>query len=371
MRHTLAVLIVLVSCGSPPCDGLCSKSQFCSQTTNTCVLAEVLDAGVGRSDAGSTSADDAGPVAASDSGIVVFDGGVKTVDAGTRFDAGLPLGVGDDVGAGRFKVLFDNTKAEQASNADWVIDDSGATPSPANPSLETDWKGGYSAWGVALAKTGKFDLQTLTLPRTITFGDASNPLDLKHFHAFVIPEPNTSFTASEMTALVEYVKAGGGLFLIGDHINSDRNNDGVDSVAAINQFATAKGNPFGITLTGDNLFQAPITSVITDPASPILHGPFGEVTKATYFNGSTLVIDPVANPTVRALFWKNKVTGGNSNVVLATSTLGKGRVAVFGDSSAADDGTGNGGSLQDGWHDPLGDNAALFPNVTQWLATQH
>ena len=69
---------------------------------------------------------------------------------------------------------------------------------------------------------------------------------------------------AEMTALVEYVRAGGGLFYLGDHGNSDRNGDGVNSVLVMNRFATAKGNPFGITLAGDNFFSSSIHNVVSD-----------------------------------------------------------------------------------------------------------
>ncbi len=315
-----------------------------------------------------------------DAGLV--DGGVSDAGAtdGGAADAGVPdagnvdagsLTVGDDVGVGRFRVLFDNTRAEQSGNADWVIDDSGQIPAPANPQAEADWTGGYSAWGVALSKSGNFDLQTLVAPNTLTFGSAGNPQDLKHFHAFVLPEPNIALKPAEMTALLEYVKAGGGLFYLGDHGNSDRNGDGVDSVGVWNQLVSVKGNPFGITFAGDNFYQAPVHNLADDPASPILHGPFGDVAKTTFFNGSTLKLDPVANPTARPVFWKNSAVGGNTNVLLAVARLGRGRVAVFGDSSAADDGTGrSGAALQNAWGDSQGNNAALFPNVTFWLADQ-
>ena len=55
------------------------------------------------------------------------------------------------------QVLFDNTKAETAGNADWIIDTSQPIPSPSITGVtastaENYWTGALSSWGVALAK---------------------------------------------------------------------------------------------------------------------------------------------------------------------------------------------------------------------------
>jgi len=51
-----------------------------------------------------------------------------------------------------YKVLFDNTLAETAGNADWIISTSMPDPTAQNasPSKETDWTGALSSWGVTL-----------------------------------------------------------------------------------------------------------------------------------------------------------------------------------------------------------------------------
>src|SRR6476646_8397465 len=61
------------------------------------------------------------------------------------------------------RVLFDNTKAETAGNADWIISTSQPDPLGQNssPSSESDWTGALSSWGVALQKTGNYSLKTL------------------------------------------------------------------------------------------------------------------------------------------------------------------------------------------------------------------
>ena len=71
-----------------------------------------------------------------------------------------------------YKVLFDNTKAETAGNADWVISTSQPDPlsQNANPSSETSWTGAISAWGVALQQTGRYSLKTLPSGSSITYG---------------------------------------------------------------------------------------------------------------------------------------------------------------------------------------------------------
>ncbi|HZE50716.1 MAG TPA: hypothetical protein VE074_14195, partial [Jatrophihabitantaceae bacterium] len=122
-----------------------------------------------------------------------------------------------------YNVLFDDTSAETAGNADWIISTSMPDPLAQNPapSTETSWTGAISAWGVALQRTGRYSLKTLPPSGTISYGNSSNAQDLSHFNAFVLPEPNVLFTAAEKTAIMQFVQAGGGLFMISDHTGSD------------------------------------------------------------------------------------------------------------------------------------------------------
>src|ERR1700755_3465441 len=93
------------------------------------------------------------------------------------------------------RVLFDNTKAETAGNADWIISTSQPDPlsQNANPTSETSWTGAWSSWGVALQRAGGYSLKTLPAGNTITYG-GSGALDLKNFDVFVLPEPNVRFS---------------------------------------------------------------------------------------------------------------------------------------------------------------------------------
>ncbi|WP_033824255.1 putative Ig domain-containing protein [Kitasatospora sp. MBT63] len=274
--------------------------------------------------------------------------------------------------AAKHRVLFDNTKAETAGNADWII--STAQPDPLtqnpNPSTEKSWTGALSAWGVALQKTGQYSLKTLPAGQAITYGTGGT-LDLANFDTFVLPEPNVRLSTAEKTAVMTFVQHGGGLFLISDHNVSDRNNDGWDSPAVINDLLTSNGvdntDPFGfsvdlLNITTDN------PRAVTDAGDPVLHGPFGTVTGSILRNGTTFTLRPADNPAVKGLLYRTGYSG-TTGAFFVTSTFGAGRVAIWGDSSPADDGTGqSGNTLYNGWDDPAGTDAALALNATAWLA---
>ena len=88
--------------------------------------------------------------------------------------------------------------------------------------------------GASPCSSSGYRVKTLPPSGAITYGNSPNPLDLSNFDAFVLPEPNVLFTAAEKTAILAFVHAGGGLFMISDHNGSDRNNDGADSVQVLN-----------------------------------------------------------------------------------------------------------------------------------------
>ena len=270
------------------------------------------------------------------------------------------------------RVLFDNSKAETAGNADWII--STSTPDPlaqnANPSSETSWTGAISAWGVALQRTGRYSLKTLPAGGTITYG-GTGALDLANFDEFVLPEPNTPLSTAEKTAIMRFIQAGGGFFLIVDHTGSDRNSDGWDSVRIANDLMTNNGvdntDPFGFSVDVNNVgTENPVA--VNAPSNPVLHGPFGTVTGSIIRSGSTQTLHPANNASVTGLVYRPGYSG-TTGAAFTTSTFGAGRVAVWGDSSPVDDGTGqSGNTLYDGWNDPAGTNAALALNATEWLA---
>ncbi len=277
---------------------------------------------------------------------------------------------------GQKKILFDNTKSEEAGNADWIIDNNEPTPSPDQSGItsstsETYWTGGLSAWGVEMVKRGYF-VETLPSNGQITYGDNSNSQDLSNYDVFVICEPNNRFSATEKQAILDFVQNGGGLFIISDHDNSDRDNDGWDSPHIWNDFFADYNNPFGITFDYVSITDAPTTNIISDATDPILHGVAGDVTSMEFHGSATMTIDKSKNSSVKAVVYKSGAdNSGNTQVMLAYGTYGNGRFVALVDSSPADDGTGqSGNTLYDGWnqYDNQTTNGKAITNATIWLA---
>jgi hypothetical protein len=295
------------------------------------------------------------------------------------------------------KVLFDATKAETANNADWVIDadqfnlgypngnpkvNSGGEanpqrfPSPDQANItantkESYWTGALSAWGIDLVKQG-FSVETLPYNGQITYGSSSNPQDLSNYAVFVVDEPNIQFTASEKTAILQFVYHGGGLFMISDHDRSDRNGDGIDSPSIWNdlmQNNSFQKNPFGFTFDLKN-FSDKTENIPNLPGDPLLHGPMGDVTRVEFYNGTSMTLNTSANSSVKGIVYHSGSSFGNSNVMAAYAEFGKGKVVALGDSSPADDGSGDRNDhLYDGWiEDANGNHERLIMNGTLWLA---
>lgn len=274
------------------------------------------------------------------------------------------------------KFLFDATKAETAGNADWVIDADTSPqriPTPLQSTItastpETYWRGALSSWGIALVKLGH-TVETLPSGTAITYG-GTGAQDLKNYDVYVVDEPNIRFTAAEKTAILNFVKNGGGLFMISDHTVSDRNNDGWDSPAIWNDLMTTntvKVNPFGISITLNN-FSETTSNRLSATTNPILNGSQGVVTQLKYSNGASMTINTTANPTVQGLIWRSTSTQSTSNIMCASATYGTGRVVVIGDSSPADDGTGaTTDTLYPGWTE-LASHSRLHLNASLWLA---
>ena len=281
----------------------------------------------------------------------------------------------------QIKILFDDTKAEQAGNADWVISNSSSPtqiPTPAQSGInsstsETYWTGAISAWGVDCVKQGYY-VETLPPSGLITYGSSSNSQDLSKYNVFIVCEPNSQFSATEKTAMMNFVKNGGGLFMVSDHTQSDRNNDGWDSPAIWNDFLTTnsvQANPFGISFDLANI-SLTSTNLATITNDSILHGAMGTCAKAMWSNGTTMTLDKTKNPTaVGYIFNTGASTTGTTNVMFATAKYGNGKVAAIGDSSPCDDGTGgSGNSLYNGYTGDVGVNHEyLLMNATIWLAT--
>jgi Secretion system C-terminal sorting domain len=297
------------------------------------------------------------------------------------------------------KILFDATKAETAGNADWVIDadlsnlswspsattggtESNAqkTPTPAQSTVtaattETFWKGAISAWGIDCAKKG-YIVESLPYNGRITFNDATNTQDLSHYKVYIVCEPNILFTASEKTAIIAFVNAGGGLFMVGDHQTSDRNGDGKDSPVIWNDLMsnnTTAVNPFGITFENNNIGNVNSNNLAPLPSNdPILHGTMGNVTQLAFHAGSSIAINKTANASAHGVVYQAGVSNtGLVGMMCAAATYGSGRVVALGDSSIPDDGSGDtNDNLFNGYSADAyaSDNGRkLLMNATIWL----
>jgi hypothetical protein len=303
--------------------------------------------------------------------------------------------------AAQNKILFNASKAETAGNADWIIDadsnnltwtptlaftgteaNAQRIPTPPQATVtattpETYWKGGISAWAIDCVKKG-FVVESLPYFGRITFQDASNVQDLSNYKVYVVCEPNVVFSMSEKAAIVAFVKAGGGLFIVGNHSGADRNNDGKDAPVIWNDLMINNGtnaNPFGITFENNNIGDNNSNNLAVLPTNdPILYGSFGNITRLAFHSGSSIAINKTANPTAHGVVYQAGVSNlGTTGIMCAAANYGKGKVVVIGDSSIPDDGTGDTGDrLYNGYtgDDYATDNGRkLVMNATLWLAS--
>jgi hypothetical protein len=213
-----------------------------------------------------------------------------------------------------------------------------------------------------------YDVETLPYNGLITYGDSANAQDLSHYKVYVVDEPNIRFTNAEKTAILLFIQNGGGLYMISDHNNSDRNNDGWDSPHIWLDFTTYLNNPFGITV--DTVEISPtVTTLPNLPDDSLLHGPMGNVTGIEYNQGTTCHLSPAVNSSVVGDIYASG-TSGSTGVLVAHARYGKGKVAFVGDSSPFDDGTGNpNATLYSSYATDLsGSHRKLIVNTTIWLA---
>jgi hypothetical protein len=282
-------------------------------------------------------------------------------------------------------LLFDAMHAQTAGNADWTLDEDACgiaqrypTPDQAgitSSTAETYWNGAHSAMGVDLVKKG-FRVESLPVGARVTYGDATNAQDLSNYHVFVIPEPNTRYTAAEITAVRNFVQNGGGVFLIADHAGADRNNDGWDAPEIFNELV---GSPsiFGITFNANSADRTlgwfddhPNGNFTIDTTSPIIYtGAFGNPSSSRglgLFGSTSMVLSGSA----KGHIWRTTSTRDTATgVTFATSTYGTGRVAAVGDSSVTEDATNNcSHTTYLGYNDPAYDNGMITANAVYWLA---
>ena len=124
-------------------------------------------------------------------------------------------------------ILWDTTHAQTAGQADWLPD------------------GAYSDFADLFKKLGWKIITTDKMPITKE--------NLKNIGLLILIEPNTDYSFKEREAIADFFKNGGHLLLIADHIGSDRNADGIDSIEILNKVLARCG--IASHFNADNVFS--------------------------------------------------------------------------------------------------------------------
>lgn len=226
------------------------------------------------------------------------------------------------------KVLFDNAHAQTAGNADWII------------------SGGYSDFADTLTQQGYTVVESKVALRSDV---------LSQYNVLVIPEPNRRFDTSEIDAIVNFIKNGGGVLFVADHYGSDRDNDGYDSVKIFNEFV----GQFGFVFDERKISEAPINGTRTE------HEAIANAFKFGCWGATSMTIQNPGN--VKSLLRVSQQYGGNPFIIAAT--FGQGRIVAIGDSSPLDDGTGTpGNSLHDNYNMAPYDHHQMAISFVRWLS---
>ncbi|MNW25033.1 Endonuclease YhcR precursor [compost metagenome] len=298
-------------------------------------------------------------------------------------------------GAGK-KVLFDNTHAQTAGAADWVIE------------------GAFSDFADGL-KAEQFEVDQLERLIPYTFGEQAITYDkLKDYDVFIVGEANIPFKKSEQDAILRFVEEGGGLFFISDHYNADRNKNRWDSSEVMNGYRRGAYNNLTLGMSAAEAASPAMQDIVssdwladhfglrfrynaigdvtaTDIVAPSqAFGITSGVSGVAMHAGSTLaIIDPaqakgiVYLPQGNIPAWSFAVDQGVYNgggraegPYAAISKRGLGKAAFIGDSSPVEDATpkylreetGTSKKTYDGFKEQ--DDAVFLVNTVKWLTMQ-
>ncbi|HNW35598.1 MAG TPA: hypothetical protein PKM25_11740 [Candidatus Ozemobacteraceae bacterium] len=250
----------------------------------------------------------------------------KPTTSGTLLALFLAAALAPAVFAGPL-VLFDEGHAQTAGNADWVIN------------------GGFSDFADVFKAAGC----------TLKGVKALTPDVLREAAVVVLPEPNSAYTPTEEKAIVDFVNNGGALYAIGDHMNSDRNGDGIDSVGVLNRFLPK----LGLQLDQKYFNEAPATGEYRK--TPLTAG-----VKAVGIWGGTTV--KCLGPNAEGHIFVSAKNGGGAYIATSIAGPKGGRVVAMGDSSPYDDGTGNPhDQLHNGFSNPKFNHDVLARNSVKWI----
>lgn len=272
----------------------------------------------------------------------------------------------------RKRVLFDNAHHQVAGGVDWIVDVTGRHPFPSYPDTENAWHGSLSSFGRDLLVSGNYIVETLIQNRTLSYGRETEVQDLKNYDIVVIVEPSSSFSDEEVSAIHEFVKAGGGVLFVADHASADRDGNGVDAVIAINSLlarlpgATSKEeNPFGFYVLNGSFTKNSETVVASGAdAHPVIDGANGKVVSTGMYGAAGFAVTDSAK--VTPLLTEKSSTEAFAIAV----TYEKGKIVAIGDSAIMGDGTNHLGltlDTENGYIDTVHQNRALFLNAIDWL----
>jgi hypothetical protein len=125
-------------------------------------------------------------------------------------------------------------------------------------------------------------------------------------------------------------------------------------------------NPFGFKFDLANFSQTS-SNRLSVTTNTILNGALGAVNSIKYSAGTSMTINSTTK--AKGLIWKTGSSQSTTGLLALQATYGTGRVVAIGDSSPADDGTGQpGNNLFFGWTDLSGAHRKLHLNATLWLA---
>lgn len=231
-------------------------------------------------------------------------------------------------------ILFDSGHAQDAGNADWLI------------------QGGYSDFADLLSKHG-YDVHESQEPLTLEV--------LQLYDVLVIPEPNNLFSDIEQNAIIEYIQNGGSVFFIGNHLEADRNRNGTDAVRIFNQFVDQLGFRFeDANIMEANLSAEPVKGEYKK--HPITY----KINEMAIWSGTSIeILEP---DKVSGLIFFYKWNYGQP--ALAFGNHGQGKFVAVGDSAIFDDGSGT--KPHENLHKGIieYDHKQLALNIINWLSGQ-
>lgn len=236
------------------------------------------------------------------------------------------------------RIIYDDTHGQTVENADWVSN------------------GAYSEMCDMLKANGFIidDLSNISATGRFTANI------LKNYEGIILAEPNNPYTKEECDLFVNFVKNGGGMFIIGDHDHSDRDKDGWDAVSILNQFTPE----FGFKIQKDLiLYEAPLAGKV-EKSHPAMYG----YRASGVWAGGTFDILETEGAKAQGLVYSSI----SKSPYIVVSETGKGRVFAIGDSSPFDDGTGSkntdkGKKLHDSYDSFVYSHPQIAYNALTWV----